>query len=145
MNRRWPPCMLSICINRENANVDFLFRYMNLARDMGVAFVQFLEPKSIGNYKRKRVELGEREIAILEKFYLQMNLNRRFQTYPTIIYHGYQNRRAGCFSSGKYSLYIDANGDVMTCTFCRRKEGNVMDEDLGVIADRMIEKGCGVY
>ena len=138
-------CMLNVCINKEKVNRDFLLKYMDLAKDMGVACVQILEPRSIGHYKGKKVELGQKEIDLLESFYLEMNNSKEFMDYPIIVYHGYQQRRVGCFSAGKYNVYIDANGDVMTCTFCRRKEGNVLKEDLGQIADRMAERGCRAF
>jgi MoaA/NifB/PqqE/SkfB family radical SAM enzyme len=98
---------------------------MDFARDLGVQFVQVLEPRQIGNYAGKEVLLDKGHISLLEKTFTAVNHNAQFHHYPTMLYHGYHQRRVGCFS-GSRSVYIDSAGDVHACPFCHTKSYNIL-------------------
>ena len=136
---------LSICINRAFASEQNLMSYMILARDLGVSFVQFLEPKAVGHYKDKNVELTAEQMDLLESFFLKMNYNSKFRNFPIINYHGYYQRRIGCQSAGVQSIYIDADGDLNACPFCQNKSGNILDDNFDLCLEALIKKGCANY
>lgn len=136
---------ISLCITRENATDDFLNKYIELAKDLGVAFVQLLEPKPIGHYAGKEVTLSSEQIELLEKFYCKMNDQPAYENYPIIIYHGYYQRRMGCLASGNRSIYIDTNGDIQACPFCQSKVASMLDTNFAEKIDELAGKGCGVY
>lgn len=137
--------VMSVCLTRETANKDFLHRYMELAKELGVAFVQLLEPKAVGHYVGKDVLLRSEHINCMEAFYTQMNNDPAFSDFPVVIYHGYYQRRIGCLSAGSRSVYIDTNGDILACPFCHIKAGSAQEKGYAAVIDKMAAEGCGPY
>ena len=133
---------LSICVTRDFVTESNLMQYMGLAREMGVAFVQILEPRDVGHFAGKEVLLTEKEYGFLEEFQQKMNFEEEYKTYPIITYHGYYQRRAGCFGAGVRSLYIDTDGFVHACTFCQNKSASVLDSDWDSILAKLGARGC---
>ncbi len=136
---------LSICLTKDFVSDKNLFNYMNLAKKLDVSFVQFLEPKSVGHFKNKNIKLDEEQILILEEFFLKMNFDRKFYTYPIITYHGYYQRRHGCLSAGNKSMYIDTEGNLNLCPFCHEKSGNILDDSFNDHLSDLMAKGCHAY
>ncbi|SOC80478.1 Radical SAM superfamily enzyme, MoaA/NifB/PqqE/SkfB family [Salinimicrobium sediminis] len=136
---------LSLCITREFATKENLLRYMQMARKMGVAFVQFLEPKAVGHYRGKDVLLQPEQIAIIEKVYLEMNFSNNYLSYPIVTYHGFYHRRSGCFSGGYKGFYVDTDGDINPCPFCRKKSGNLKEQDLDLALNNLRNNACSDY
>lgn len=118
---------LSICTTKSFVTRENLLKYTELAKSLGVCFVQLLEPKATGKYADKDVLLAEEQISVLEEFYYMINSKEQFKDYPLIVYHGYHQRRMGCLGGGNRFLYIDSNGDIHSCPFCRQSVGNVLD------------------
>ena len=116
--------------------------YADFAKSLGVSFIQILEPKAVGHYKDKDVLLTKEHEAILTKFYLQMNYEKKYSGYPIITYHGYHQRQIGCFGSGNRNLYVDTDGDIHACPFCRQKMGNVLSDDLSASIENLQAAGC---
>lgn len=136
---------LSICVTKEFISEDNLMSYMELAKRLGVGFVQFLEPKAVGHYAYKDVDLNKDQIKILESFFLKLNFNKAFKSFPIITYHGYYQRRQGCFSAGIKGMYVDTDGDINACPFCHKKNGNVLDETFENQLETMTKQGCPTY
>jgi MoaA/NifB/PqqE/SkfB family radical SAM enzyme len=134
--------VLSVCFTKDTANKDFVQSFMELAKDLGVGFVQFLEPRAVGHYEGKNVALSSDQIALLETTYNEMSFDPSLIDYPIIIYHGYYQRRIGCFSAGTRGAYIDTNGDLLSCPFCHNKFGNAITDDLNTSLDAMSAGGC---
>ena len=105
-------------------------QYAELAKQWGVSFIQLLEPKSVGHYAGKDVYLSKEKISVLEDFYTTYNYNKAYVNYPTIVYHGFYSRRIGCGAGGKHYVYIDTDGDVHNCPFCREKYFLPCDEPI---------------
>lgn len=117
---------ISVCATKHFIEANHLFPYMKFARNLGVQFVQVLEPRNVGHYEGKNVLLEKRHIEILEETFQSINHSPLYNDYPTMIYHGYHQRRVGCFS-GSRSVYVDSAGDVHACPFCRTKSYNIID------------------
>jgi MoaA/NifB/PqqE/SkfB family radical SAM enzyme len=86
-----------------------------------------LEPRSLGHYANQTVALEEKHIKLLEETFTTVNHDPVYKNYPTLLYHGYHQRRVGCFS-GSRSVYIDSAGDVHACPFCHTKSFNIIEE-----------------
>ncbi|MBT8393546.1 MAG: radical SAM protein [Bacteroidia bacterium] len=136
---------LSICLTQDFVTDENLLKYMNLAKKLNVSFVQFLEPKSVGHFKNKNIKLQKEQILILEKFFLKVNFDKQFNSYPIITYHGYYQRRHGCLSAGKKSMYIDTEGNLNLCPFCHEKTGNILDDSFNDHISKLMERGCHAY
>jgi MoaA/NifB/PqqE/SkfB family radical SAM enzyme len=137
--------VLSLCATKEFISEGNLMSYMELAKKLKVAFVQILEPKAVGHYANKDVCLNPEQLEILENFFLKMNFNSNYNTFPLITYHGYYQRRQGCFSAGKKGIYIDTDGDMNACPFCHKKTGNVLNSGFDENLEILKSEGCSSY
>jgi MoaA/NifB/PqqE/SkfB family radical SAM enzyme len=117
---------ISVCATKQFIDGGHLMPYMDFAKQLGVQFVQVLEPRMVGHYEGKAVLLTEKHIAILEETFKTINHSPACKDYPTMLYHGYHQRRVGCFS-GSRSVYVDSAGDVHACPFCHTKSYNIID------------------
>jgi MoaA/NifB/PqqE/SkfB family radical SAM enzyme len=116
---------LSVCATKTFLDGGHLGPYMDFAKSLGVQFVQVLEPRQVGHYADKDVLLDEHHITLLEQTFTKMNHAPEYSNHPTLLYHGYHQRRVGCFS-GSRSVYIDSAGDVHACPFCHTKSYNII-------------------
>lgn len=132
----------SICVTKSFATRENLIKYATLAKELGVYFIQILEPKAVGHYKGKDIALEPDHIKILESFYLDLNYDKKFNDFPLITYHGYHQRRVGCFASGNRSFYIDTDGDVHSCPFCHSKSGSFLNSDHSKNIEQLKQKSC---
>ncbi len=117
---------VSVCATKHFISNGYTMPYLEFAKSLGVNFVQVLEPKNVGNYSGKDVLLEEKHIVQLEKIFTDVNHSTVYKDYPTLMYHGYHQRRVGCFS-GSRSVYVDSIGDVHACPFCHTKAYNILD------------------
>lgn len=117
---------ISVCATKSFIEGKHLVPYMEFAKNLGVQFVQVLEARDLGRYDGKDVFLEEKHINELEEIFVKINHLPAFREYPTMLYHGFHQRRIGCFS-GSRSVYIDSAGDVHACPFCHTKSYNVID------------------
>jgi MoaA/NifB/PqqE/SkfB family radical SAM enzyme len=133
---------LSLCVTSAFVTESNLMSYADLAKKMGVSFIQILEPVATGHYTGQDITLDAGHVKLLEDFYLKMNFDKRFRKYPIICYHGYYQRKVGCFGAGNRSLYIDTDGDLHACPFCRTKMGSALSGDLDHAVDQLVKTGC---
>ena len=117
---------ISVCATKPFIDGDHLMPYMHFANQLGVQFVQVLEPRKVGHYEGKDVLLDEKHISHLEYIFKRINHSPAYSGYPTMLYHGYHQRRVGCFS-GSRSVYVDSAGDVHACPFCHTKSYNIIE------------------
>ncbi len=116
---------VSVCATKKFIDDGHVMPYLEFAKNLGVQFVQLLEPKNVGQYKEKEVLLEETHIQELEEIFKTVNFSPAYSNYPTLTYHGYHQRRVGCFS-GSRSVYVDSAGDVHACPFCHTKSYNII-------------------
>lgn len=136
---------LSLCTTKEFVSESNVKQYMNLAKSLPVSFVQFLEPRAVGHFRGKDVAPSQKQIDLLEDIYTKMNFDSSYSDYPIITYHGYYQRRQGCFSAGNKSIYVDTDGDINACPFCSKKYGNVLDDDFDKNLEALRSQGCSLY
>ena len=136
---------LSVCVTKKLASKSSLAMYMEFAKGLGVHYVQFLEPKAVGNYEGKDVCLTNEQIADLETIFLRYNYQKGYKRYPIILYQGYHQRRIGCFNGGFSGLYIDTDGGINACPFCHTKKGNLLDTNFKEKLAILTKEGCPMY
>ncbi|MEO6730344.1 MAG: radical SAM protein [Ferruginibacter sp.] len=117
---------ISVCATKKFIEEGHLLPYMDFANWLGVQFVQVLEPKNVGHYNDKDVLLAPQHIDELDRVFKLVNHSRAYQAYPTMLYHGYHQRRVGCFS-GSRSVYVDSVGNVHACPFCHTSSYNIIE------------------
>jgi MoaA/NifB/PqqE/SkfB family radical SAM enzyme len=131
---------------RDFCNPEDLMRYASLAHEQGVHFIRILEPRAVGHFSGKQVELGTAEIAVLETFMRQLQTEKAYRDFPLIDYYPAYQRQAGCSGAGQRFLYVDTDGDMHACPFCQHKCGNVLCDGLETGRQRMEQaSGCHAY
>jgi hypothetical protein len=64
---------------------------------------------------------------------------------PIVVYYGYRQRRIGCAGAGSRYLYVDTDGFMNSCPFCRNKTTHVLRGGIEESLSAMKEKGCGKF
>ena len=139
------PVAISLCATKQFCTKEHLNRYLELAHQLDVSFIQLLEPKAVGHYTNKDVTLDETQIKMLTEFYEGVSISPIREKYPLVVYHGYYQRRIGCFSAGNRSLYVDTSGNVTPCPFCQCTSGNLLKEPVLEIISTMKQRGCSSF
>jgi len=136
---------LSLCPIKSFVSEKNLKEYAELAKQWGVSFILLVEPRDVGHYKGKDVLLSHQEHQILEDFFIDFNKDPKYKDYPIISFPAYHQRKTGCHGAGIRYLYVDANGDILTCPFCRQKAGNILDNTLEDSVSKLQKHGCAKY
>ena len=133
---------LSICATKDFVAESNLIKYMELAKSMGVSFVQILEPRATGHYKNKDVRLTPEQEKTLEAFYLSFNYEEDVQGFSAHQLSWLSSTTHGLSRCRKQKFVIDTYGDIHACPFCQRKAGNVLSDDLEGAAEKLQWMGC---
>ncbi|HPS40362.1 MAG TPA: radical SAM protein, partial [Candidatus Cloacimonadota bacterium] len=136
---------LSLCATRDFVTDYNLKRYYQLAKNWGAGIVRILEPRQVGHYQDKSIELGAEQIRTLTKFYLKAGSAPKFSDMPLVEYTGYHQRKYGCYGAGDRYLYVDSKGDIHACPFCQGQAGNAIRDDLGEAIARLRQTGCHAF
>lgn len=136
---------LSLCCTRNFLSKDNLMKYMELAKSKGVAFVHILEPRKMPHMGKTEFELSAEQKALLNDFYINMNFSRENKDMPIVTYLGYHQSLSGCAGAGDRYLYVDTEGYVHACPFCRKKSGNVLSAPIKDLVANLNVKGCHKY
>ena len=135
---------LSLCATREYTSRENLKSYMDLARKLGVCFVQLVEARSAGRYQNKRVSLPDEQIAILQEIYDRYNKDEQYWDYPLITWPDQQRRNVGCLAGGVGFFYIDTDGDAHSCPFCSGKVCSALELDAPEVISELRKACCHV-
>ncbi len=139
------PITVSLCATSEFISEENLFQYAQKAKEMGVSFVQVLEPKPVGFYKNKDVLLSGEKKKILKDFYFSMSFEKKYRDWPIVNYMGYHNESAGCLGAGDRFLYINSKGEINACPFCHKSYGNISNENIDANILAMQNEACPIY
>lgn len=133
---------LSLCATRSYTTAANLTAYLELAKDIGVTFVQLLEPRATGGYFGKDVALRPEQIELLEQFYINYNTLPEWSDYPIVSFVGYLQRRSGCLGGGDQYLYINTDGNVQVCPFCKGTAASALEFPPEDIMDLLANQSC---
>ena len=81
----------------------------------------------------------------MEECFLSCNADDAYREHPIVIYHGYYQRRVGCLAAGNLGVYVDTNGDFMSCPFCHKKNGSLLASDFEQSLNDLEAMGCDSY
>ncbi|OGX84466.1 hypothetical protein BEN47_16360 [Hymenobacter lapidarius] len=136
---------LAVCVTREFTTAANLLQYAQLARQLGVAFIQLLEPRAVGHYAAQDVALSQTQVAVLDAFYETLNFNPTYHDWPLVTYYGYHQRRLGCSGAADRFLYVDTDGDLHACPFCQKKSGSALCDSLDEGLAQVRTNGCQLF
>lgn len=137
---------LMTCLNltavRDFCKPEHLWKYAELSMQWHVPFIRIFEPSATGHFAGKDVELRNAELEVLENFVKTIQNDKAYRNHPIVDYYGPHQRKTGCSGAGKRYLYVDTDGDVLACPFCRKKSGNALQNDVSNIVSGMISAGA---
>lgn len=133
---------LSVCVTKEFLDRKNLQQYLGLAKQLGASFVQLLEPKAVGHFEGKPVQLSIEEKQELSDFYLETQRLPVYNQYPIVLYHEHYKKTLGCRGAGVGNFYIDPLGNVHACPFCRLSVGNIVKDSVSTCVERLWSGGC---
>jgi MoaA/NifB/PqqE/SkfB family radical SAM enzyme len=133
---------LSLCVTKDFLDRQNLQKYLELAKQLGASFVQLLEPKAVGHYEGKPVQLSIAERQALSDFYLETQRLPVYDQYPIVLYHEHYKKTLGCRGAGVGNFYIDPLGNVHACPFCRFGVGNIVKDSVATCVERLWSGGC---
>ena len=85
---------------------------------------------------------GEGPVVWLTDFAIRMNSNPLYKDFPVVAFFGYHQRKLGCFGAGNRYVYVDPNGNLHACPFCRGEVANVLEVPFPVIIEKVKSIGC---
>lgn len=133
----------SLCVTRDILSPENLMAYAELAASNHVNFIQLFEPMAAGRFDGLDVKIDIKGIRILEEFYLEMNTDKRYRHLPIVVYPGYHQRRLGCLASGNRYLYIDPDGCLHPCPFCRSSKNlRMFSQEISQLIRQAKEEVC---
>jgi len=133
---------LSLCPTRAFVSRDNLDRYADAARRLGASFIQILEPKAVGRYAGAEVALTTPQQRLLEEFADRLNTDSRYRDFPAVAYADFTKRSTTCHGAGDRYIYIDTDGSLHPCPFCRAPVGCVLDGDFDTALATLQASGC---
>lgn len=132
----------TICVTKEFCLENNLWEYLEFAKENHADFVQILEPRAAGNYEFQDIQLSSQHLEILDNFFLKANASPKHKKHPIVLYTGYHQRKKGCFGAGKNYIYIDTNGYISSCPFCKNTKTHILDESHEASLKELISEGC---
>ena len=134
--------ILSLCVTKEFTSSENLMKYAEMAKTLGVSFILLIEPRASGRYEGKEVGLTDSQILALEDFYVKMNFNAAYLEYPAVSYHGYHQRRVGCFGGTNRYIYVNTDGEMQACPFCQQTYGTILNGSAKILDKPIMINGC---
>lgn len=129
--------VINCCPSEEMIKAGGLDKIMDIAKDLGCSYVQFIHEKPSGSL----VEQGSR---MMEPEFLQSQVDQHIaynksSKYPPVSFQIYEASYLGCTAGGIERFYMNADGEVQPCEFLNVSFGNVREESYEVIYKRMRE------
>ena len=132
---------IAICATREVVDEGGLWKYLDLAKEIGAAFVQIIDATPSGNYIGHDVILKKSQMEEIKKFHIAVNTDPRYRDYPAVQARALleDENYNGCCAANALA-YIDSSGNMQPCDLLQISFGNVIDEGVEPVYRRM--KAC---
>jgi len=131
---------ICICATKEVVDSDGLWEYIELAKKIGVGFVQILDATPSGNYLGQDVALTNKQLRKIQKFHIEINVNPKYKDYPSVSARALleHDSHYGC-AAGNGLIYVDNEGKMQPCDLLQIAFGNVIEEGFDKVYKRMKE------
>lgn len=129
---------IAICATREVVEGGGLWKYLDLAKEIGAAFVQIIDATPSGNYLGGDVMLTKPQMEEIKKFHLAVNTDPRYRDYPTVQARALleDDDYNGCCAANAL-VYVDSSGNMQPCDLFQVSFGNVLEESVETVFRRM--------
>ena len=129
---------ICVCATRELIDEDGLWNYLELAKKIGVGYIQILDATPAGNYIDKDVLLTNKQIDKIKRFHLEVNTDSRYKDYPGVSARALleSDDYFGC-SAGCALVYVDSSGNLQACDLLQIAFGNILEEGFDTVYKRL--------
>ncbi|MFH1542420.1 MAG: NAD-dependent epimerase/dehydratase family protein [bacterium] len=131
---------INACPSLELIEQSGVEKLMQLARELGCAYVQIIHEKPAGGWIHRLNRLMDPQLlSALREKHLSYNTRSVHNKYPSLSMQVYEScpNAFGCTAGGIERFYVNAYGEVQPCEFLNVSFGNVMTEDFSQIYQRM--------
>jgi MoaA/NifB/PqqE/SkfB family radical SAM enzyme len=135
----------AICATKEFVTKDNIYKYADFSKDLGAGFIWLIEPRAEGRYAYQNVQLTKDHQDILDEFYITVNNEEAYDSFPRVVFPNYNHRAQGCAGAGTRNIMIDTDGYINACPFCRKKGIFALAEDSKEQVTQMLSEGCGKF
>ncbi len=111
---------INVCPSRHYIDSGGIPKLIDLAKKLEVPVVNILEPRAVGNYQDKDVELHQSHKDYLQNLSNKYNFNREYFAYPTFLFPAGTRKKMPC-GGGKFYALLDYDGTLFPCPFCKVK------------------------
>lgn len=135
---------LWLCATRAFVTAENLRRYAETARSLGAGFVQIVEARAAGAYAGRDVALGTAEQRTIEDFAERLAGDPSAGDLPVVRYLDGETRASGDCGAGDRYAYVDTEGAMHACPFCRGPGVRVLDHGVDEALSRIRDTRCAV-
>lgn len=109
---------INCCPTKEYVAEAGIAPLMDDLNDWEIPLVNLLEPRAVGHFAGKDVELNADEKAYLETQFYQYNFEEIYIDYPILTYPAIARKHIPCGGGVSY-LLLDYDGTLLPCPFCK--------------------------
>lgn len=121
---------LNICPTKELVESGGIENIIEIATDLNVPIINIIEPRAVGNYFGKNVELEKRHFEMIKALSNKYNFEKSLFDKPTVLFPAGYREKITC-GGGRSYLFIDYDGQLYPCPFCKVKLPKVnLNKDL---------------
>lgn len=135
----------AICATKEFISKENMYKYADFAKGLGAGFIWLIEPRAEGRYSGQDVQLTKEHYDVLDEFYITLNHEEAYDTYPRVVFPSYNQRSSGCAGAGTRNIMIDTDGYINACPFCRKKGIFALAEDSKEQVTQLLSEGCAKF
>jgi MoaA/NifB/PqqE/SkfB family radical SAM enzyme len=108
---------LNCCPTLSYLHEDGIPQLVERAKSWNVPIVNILEPRAVGHYAFMDVEYKEADMQLAASQVRYFN-SLKYKTHPIVLFPAMYRKEVPC-GGGKNYLFIDYDGSVMPCPFCK--------------------------
>lgn len=134
------PVAFNTCITKEDFFNGEFEKIMEKAKELHGCLLQLIKPKPAGGRMDKGVEtIAPCDMASIRQKINRYNHDAAYRSYPSISAQIIEESPEvfGCTAGGTDRFYINAKGDMQPCEFLNLSFGNIIQEDLTTVYNRM--------
>ena len=120
---------INVCPTKKYIDSGGLVKLIDFAKEMHVSMINFLEPRAVGNYEDKDVELNLNQKNYLLNLSHQFNFERKYFLYPTIFYPASFKNADRCGGGHNY-IFMDYDGKLYPCPYCKTQISAPSEKEL---------------
>ena len=124
---------LNVCPTKEYIESGGPEKLIELGKELNVSIIVFLEPRAVGNFENKDVELQEVHKEQLSELSNKYNFQKSNLDYPTVLFPAGYRKALSC-GGGKSYLFLDFDGTLYPCPFCKTKMPEIKTKESLCIA-----------